>query len=129
MNIPAWFSSSLLLLCGVLIGTIACAKWEDKDYYARHWVGLAIMFVFLSLGEAIALHEMMVVPGRRAFTLSGFLFYVWVIPAGALVIICAAAYAQFRFELSTDVRLPVLTAGVISVGGILWMEVIDGYYD
>ena len=41
MNVPAWYSSSTLLLCSILLGLIANHKMREGDGYSLHWVGLA----------------------------------------------------------------------------------------
>jgi len=62
MNVPAWHSSSTLLLCSILLGLIANHKMREGDGYSLHWVGLALIFVFLSLDEAISVHERLIAP-------------------------------------------------------------------
>src|SRR5215510_12996437 len=47
-SIPTWFSSAILLGSAGLLGIIAMAKRSSQDRYARHWLGLAIIFLYLS---------------------------------------------------------------------------------
>ena len=56
-NVPAWFSSSMLFLCGFLLAMIAFFKKTEGAPYALHWSGLSIIFLYLSLDEAISIRE------------------------------------------------------------------------
>ena len=56
-NIPAWFSSSMLFVCGLLLGMVAFTRRVEGARYAAHWTGLSIIFLYMSLDEAIMIHE------------------------------------------------------------------------
>jgi hypothetical protein len=58
-NIPSLYSASALLLCSILLATITYAKKLAGDAYVRHWGTLSIIFLFLSLDEALSLHEVL----------------------------------------------------------------------
>ena len=56
-NIPAWFSSSLLLQISLLLAIIAYAKKKIKAPYYYHWALLSLIFLLLSIDEASEIHE------------------------------------------------------------------------
>ncbi len=128
-NVPAWYSSSTLLLCSILLGLIANHKMREGDGYSRHWVGLALIFVFLSLDEAISLHERLTAPMHLLLGGgSGFFYYAWVVPYMIVVALFLLVYWKFIIDLTPTIRKLFLMAGAIYVGGALGMEMIDGFY-
>ena len=79
-NIPTWYSSSLLLLCALVLAVIGKMKLQGYDRYALHWVLLSGGFVYLSLDEAAVLHEMLNKPAVALISPAGLLAFPWVIP-------------------------------------------------
>ncbi len=129
MNVPAWYSSSTLLLCSILLGLIANHKMREGDCYSLHWVGLALIFVFLSLDEAISVHERLIAPMHLLLGGgSGFFYFPWVIPYMIVVALFLLVYWKFIIDLTPTIRKLFLMAGAIYVGGALGMEMIDGFY-
>ena len=59
-NIPAGFSSLLLLLCASLLSIITLARKRQGESDVLYWRGLAAIFLFLSFDELFALHERLV---------------------------------------------------------------------
>lgn len=68
VNVPTWYSSSLMLLCALLLLLIAWERHHNGDRFARHWAFLSLLFAFLSLNEVVYLH-------RRLFV-----FFLYVLP-------------------------------------------------
>ncbi|HHT9126694.1 MAG TPA: hypothetical protein ACFYD6_12910 [Candidatus Brocadiia bacterium] len=126
-SIPTWYSSSMLLLCSILLAIISTKK-TLADRYFIHWRVLAIIFLFLSLDEACGFHEMTIKPLRAALNAGGFLYYTWVIPGSAFVIIFVLVYLRFIVNLPTKIRSGFLIAGTLYVGGALCMELVEGRY-
>ena len=56
-NVPTYFSALILLIAGCLAGLIALWQVAQGSVFARHWIALAPLFLFLSVDEAISLHE------------------------------------------------------------------------
>ena len=56
-NITAWFSSLLHLISAVLLAVIAKEKSSHQDRFSRHWFGLSIIFLYISIDEAARIHE------------------------------------------------------------------------
>lgn len=124
-NIPTWYSSSTLFFCGILLALIAYSKTMQSASYFLHWSVLSIIFFYLSLDEAISIHERTSEPLRSALNVSGFLYYAWVIPGAALVLIFVLAYVKFLIDLPRKTRLQFLVAGTLFVGGALVTEAVS----
>jgi hypothetical protein len=125
-SISTWFSSSTLLFCAVLLTVIASHHGQEDTRYGRRWKILAVIFLFMSLDEATSLHGLM---SRLLSDLDvgGLLYYAWVIPGAALVLVFAIAYLRFFLDLPSKSRRLFVIAGVLYIGGALGMEMISGY--
>ncbi len=122
-TIPTWFQVLLLFVISVLLALIARAKWSARDRFAAYWTALAVIFLYLSMDEAAAIHEIFADPLQNAFHSSGVLAFGWQILAAPLVIIFGLVFLRFLFHLPPRTRNLFILAGVLYVGGAL---VIDG---
>lgn len=127
-NIPTWFSSALLTLSALLMATIGSAHRQARRPYAKHWTGLALVFVYLSIDETAVLHEMSMAPLRAEFGTSGLLYYPWVIPALLALAVLGVIYTKFLLYLPARTRWLIVTAAAVFVGGAVGMEVIGGLF-
>ncbi|MCS5619830.1 MAG: hypothetical protein NZ808_08210 [Myxococcota bacterium] len=123
-NLPTWFSSHLILLSASILALISFSESGHGAEYRRHWRGLAFVFAYLSLDEAIELHEGL----NLIADTSGFLYFGWVVPFGILVLILAVTYIDFLRHLPEKTRNQFVIAGAIFVGGALGVEMILGYW-
>src|SRR5690606_1736254 len=71
-SIPTWYSSLALFLAASLLGWIALIKLIHREPFRVYWLGLALIFVYLSADEGAALHETASAPLQSAFNTSGF---------------------------------------------------------
>ena len=55
-TVPAWYSTVLLTLAAVVTAAMAFKKHMDDDAFVAHWYGLAAIFLYLSMDEALAIH-------------------------------------------------------------------------
>jgi hypothetical protein len=122
-NLPTWYSSTALLLVALLLTMIGVVKRGMDDRYARHWLLLAAMFLYLSADEAARLHEMSE-PFTTRLHLTGYLFYPWIIGGAAIVLLVGLAYLPFVWHLPRGIRALVVSAGMLYVGGALGIEAI-----
>jgi len=124
-NLPTWYASSLLFGCALLLGAIARDAFARRAPFRFHWAALTVIFVYMSLDEAVEIHEHLgdVVQGT-----SGVLFFGWVIPAAAIVCALGAAYVPFLKYLDRATRRRIIVAGAIYVGGALFVELPLGYW-
>lgn len=119
-NVPTWAASSLLVLAS---GALAmCAERATIDRGA--WWGLSVIFLFMSLDEAIEIHEHLggLVQGGGVF------FFSWVIPAFVIVAALGALFVRFLLRLPEIDRRRFVLAAVLYVGGALVMELPLGWW-
>lgn len=132
-NVPTWWSSTLLLAGSLAAAAIAAVKKEagktrpEAARYRRHWIGLSLIFLYMSIDEAIQIHEWLsetkVLRGWH-----GFLYFSWVVPVSVLVVIFAISYLRFLAHLPPKIRSRVALSGILYVGGALGVELILGKY-
>jgi hypothetical protein len=127
-NLPSWYAASTLLLCAGLLAIIAQGKQHNQDQYARHWLGLCLIFVFLSLDEATSLHERLDDPIQALLPTytTGYLYYAWVIPAACVLPFLGLAYGRFLFALPRTIAWRFIVAGTVYVGGAVGVELLGG---
>lgn len=123
-TIPTWYSTLLLFGAAVLLALIAVAKRTDRDHW-RHWAGLAIIFVYLSMDEGAVIHEIVADSLQNTLTLTGYLTFGWQIIAAPLLIVFGIVYLRFLRQLPARTRNLFVLAGLIYVGGALIVEAIS----
>jgi hypothetical protein len=123
--IPTWFASAMLFVSSVLFLLV----WNDSRQTDRHnrfyWLGLAAVFLTLSIDEVAALHEWL---GASApiDDRGGYFTHGWVILGIGAVGVFALLYARFIFQLPTRLRNLLLLSGVVYLGGALAWEMFNG---
>jgi len=125
MNVPTWFSSVCFLFAAFLLWQLSCA---DDRQTRPYWRGLSLIFVFLSLDESAAMHEMAVEPMRRLFHAHGLLHFSWVILGAVFVAILAILYCRFFLSQPKPVRNWFLLSAVLFLAGTFGMEMVGGLY-
>jgi len=123
------FSVALLFGAAALLALMAFAARQrggDEARDAAWWLGLAVMFVFMGADEGVGIHELLIVPVRRALHTSGVLYFAWVVPYAALVFSVGLLYVRFLLRIPRDVAVRFVIAAAIYVGGALGMELIAG---
>ncbi len=122
-SVPTWFSCWLMMMSAALLGVIATAqRYEGLPYL--WWTVLALVFVYLSLDEALSFHERLNRPVRDLLGTSGALYYAWVIPYAAFSLILLAFSLRPLHELPPATRRRLVLAGLLFVFGALGMEVV-----
>jgi hypothetical protein len=128
-NIPALYSTISLLFCSGLLALIAYGRKLADGRYARHWAGLAAIFLFLAMDESLSFHEGTTVPLRKTLDTSGILFYAWIIPYSLALLVFFLVYLKFILDLNPKTRNQFILAGVIFVSGAMLFELPGGIYD
>ena len=123
-NLPTWFSSHLIFLCAVMLAVISFSNQGHGAQFRRHWRGLAFIFAYISLDEAVEIHEGL----NFIFETSGVLYFAWIVPFGLLLLMLAIAYQGFLRQLPRPVRRRFILSGGLYVGGALVMELPLGYW-
>ena len=122
VNLPTWYSSMLLLSCALLLFVIYRAESRLAAPYRRHWALLAAIFLYISMDEAVIIHEMLNGPLRDAFGLSGALYFGWVLPVAAALLIFFISYLRFLFWLPRRSALLFFSAGAVYAMGAMGTE-------
>ncbi len=125
-NFPAFFSSFLLLFAAVLFGIVGSATRSKKEVSWGYWVGLALIFLFLSLDEATQIHEKLdtdLIWGT--FNTTGLIAWPWVIMYGALTLTVGVVYLRFWLGLPGRFRFAFALAAVVYVGSALGFEMLE----
>jgi len=124
-NIPTFYSSVALLICSVLLLSIALTH---KKYKSPHfmWLGLSAIFLFLSIDEISSIHEMFNKSIRETLGTSGFLFYAWIIPYGIALIVFIVSYSKFLFQLPKNTMVLFLVSGATFISGAIGFEMFGG---
>jgi hypothetical protein len=128
-NIPALYSTISLLFCAILLGLIAVGTKGTGGRFTLHWAFLSLVFVFLSMDEALSFHESSTVPLRKFLNTSGVLFYAWIIPYALAVLVLFLVYLRFLLNLNRQARNHFFLAGLIYVSGAMLFEIPGGIYD
>lgn len=126
-NITTWFSSMLLLASAVLLALVAVGKGKHGEPYVRHWAGLALIFLYLSVDEAARIHELTIDPIREAINPSGIFYYAWVIVAIPLLLLFVILGLRFLLDLPRTTRLLFIASGAIYVFAALGLDMIGGF--
>lgn len=130
-NIPTWFSSLQLLLASVLLAAIAIVTKRGGERYGWHWGVLSAIFLLLSVDEEASIHEAIgaqlerLLRSTTGFEASGFIAFMWVVPAAAFLLVVALAYLRFLANLPDDTRRLFVLAAFLFVLGALGMEMLS----
>lgn len=129
-NVPAWFSTALLLSSALLLWGTAKEAAARGDRWTRHWGVLALALAYISLDELSQLHELAIPQVDALLGTRGVLTFGWVIIAAPLVLVFAALYVGFLRALPRRTAVLFLLAGAVYVGGALGVELVGGWiYD
>ncbi len=123
-NLPSFYSSLAILFCAVLLYIIALKKCREQKNFRRHWMGLAIIFTFLSVDEAASLHENIgdFIESLALFEAKGLLYFAWVVPYIILLFAFALSYLKFVCSLPKRFMLLFTASGILYVFGAMGIE-------
>ncbi|RYZ62198.1 MAG: hypothetical protein EOO14_02985 [Chitinophagaceae bacterium] len=127
-NFPSFFSALLLFFSSLLL-LLIYKLTATADKYKKNWLLLSAVFLFLSLDEALKIHERVERVSRQVFTnnMDGFLFWTWIIPY--LLLALAVAFFCFRMvlQLPKAVRNKFILSGALYVFAAAGTESIEGH--
>lgn len=127
-NLPTTFQTLLFLGNSLTLAGIALLQRLESDRWWRHWLGLAILTALLGWDEITEIHERFIDPLRSAFAWDGLLFFGWIVPAAAAVVLVGIIYLRFLIALDPWLRNRLFAAALLFVGGALGMESVGGWY-
>jgi hypothetical protein len=121
VSIPTWFSQIILFLSAVILFAISISVNSWKKY----WKYLGFIFIYLSVDEGAAIHELTVFPMRDLLNIQyGPLYYTWVVLFGALFLILVLIYFKFYLNLPRRTQAILLLSAVIFISGAIGMEMV-----
>lgn len=123
-NLPTWYATCLLFSCGLLLTAITCGVTARRLPHRRRWAILAVGFFYMSLDEAVELHEHL----GGLFGGAGLLYFDWVIPASVVVVLVGIGYWSFLRDLAPRRRRQFLVAGALYIGGAVGVELPLGWW-
>lgn len=130
-NVPTYFNTIVLFIPALLAAGIASLKNAEKDGFRFQWMGLALVFLYLSLDEASVIHEKLIPPMRALFNyerFGGIFYFAWVIPGMAAVLIFALAYLRFFLNLENKYKFLFFISLFIYVSGVIGGEMLSGHF-
>ena len=125
-NVPAYFSTVLLLVASALLAVVALVVGRQGGHHRRYWWLLALVFLGLSFDEYASLHEVLIEPVRDRVGDRPYLYFGWVVPGAAFVVVAGLFFLRFLLGLERVTRNRFVVAGVVYVGGVLGVELIEG---
>ncbi|HLF76588.1 MAG TPA: hypothetical protein VJB57_03785 [Dehalococcoidia bacterium] len=135
LSIKSWYDSLLLLLVSASMLSVATTLKRNGARNVWYWRSFAVLFVFLSLDEVAALHEILGgrpdSPGSRLtdlLGLRGFVFFDWVPAVAALVVVIAVLFLPVLIRLPWGTRLILGSAAALYLAGALAVETLGGNY-
>jgi len=124
-----WYAQIVLFITAAALLFIGISKKIAKKEWAWWWIVLGFVFVYLSIDEAVSLHEMLVKPVQDYLGITtGPLFYAWIIPVFVLVFLFTLTYVKFWLNLPRKTRLLFVVAFSIFMVGAVGMEMIAASY-
>ncbi|CAK8725741.1 Multidrug transporter [Candidatus Electrothrix aarhusensis] len=130
-NIPSFYSAFAILLCSLLFFCIS--SLEKKQGRRRcYWIGLAAVFLFLSLDEAFVLHEGLgdyteeYIKTTGIFQVSGLLYFPWIIPYGILTTLLGVLYFRFILCLPRKTTVLLTLSAIIFITGAGIFDMLGG---
>lgn len=119
-NLPTYFSAACLARVAIHAWRLRAREAED----ARRWMALALVFVWLSMDEALALHER-VAARALVWTREGGVSPLLVWAGGAVLCVSLAAYfLPFVTQMPRALRRATIACAVVYVGGALGVETL-----
>jgi hypothetical protein len=129
-NVPSLFSTLLLFCAAMLLALITAVKSRDGDPDGVKWAILSLGFLFMTVDEAVGLHETLTLPVRTALGEGrlGIFNYAWVVAGLVVVAIVGVTFFGFLFRLPPKTRRRFIVAATVYLGGALGVELITGAY-
>ena len=129
-NIPALFSTALLIAASGLLGLIAMLARRERSPDTIKWVVLAAGFALMGLDESMSFHERLIDPMRSMLGGQhlGIFFFAWVVPAMILALALGAYFLPFVLRLPRASAFAFVISAAIYLGGALGVELVEGWW-
>ena len=124
-SVPTLFSSLLLFIATLLLTCIFYIR-RIRSKETKGWLLLSLVFLFLTVDEATAIHEQFNALRIYIKDDSVYLYYAWVVPYAILVAVFGAVMFRFIFALPVRIRNLMILAGAIFVSAAIGFEIFEG---
>jgi hypothetical protein len=125
LTMPSWYSSLLLASLALLAILVGLAGRSKRPTDVWRWNLLGVLFVLLSMDEAIALHEMSLAALDR-FEMPAIFTFGWIPFAIVLIVILGTLYVPFLLRLPRKLAVGMLVSAAVYVFGVIGMGMING---
>jgi hypothetical protein len=130
-SLGTWLTVTCLLTLAALFAVSALGDRSMNARFTRHWWGLAVIAIGLSIDEQAQLHD----PGggmgawaRERLPLEGLLYVGWVIFAVVSIALLGYTYRHFFLNLPATTRAGLLGAAMLYVTGEVGVEMLGGWW-
>jgi hypothetical protein len=129
-NIPALFSTGLLIGASLLLALIAWLARTQRSGDVSKWVILALGFAAMGVDESMSFHERLIEPMRALMGGRdlGIFFFAWVVPAIAMAVALGAFFLPFLLRLPRASAIAFVVAAAVYLGGALGVELVEGWW-
>ncbi|MCI5126258.1 MAG: hypothetical protein D3925_17735 [Candidatus Electrothrix sp. AR5] len=130
-NIPSFYSAFAIFLCSLLFFCISSLE-KNQGRRRAYWLGLAAVFLFLSLDEAFALHEGLgdvteeYIQRKGILQASGLLYFPWIIPYSILTTLLGVLYCRFILCLPRKTTVLLIFSAIIFLTGAGIFDMLGG---
>lgn len=129
VSVGTWFAQVLWLAVAVVLGVVAAAGRRRADRWWRHWLGLSLLAVYLSVDEGAAVHEQATLVLRRVPGLADAVpGPAWVLGAGVVGVVLLAVYVRFLRALPARTRTLLVAGAAVAVAGAVGAEIVNVVY-
>jgi len=124
-NVPTFYSSIALLFSSTLLLIIASIHKNNGTSYIS-WLGLALIFIFLSVDEFTSIHEDLGKSTRDALNIkaTGIFYFSWYIPYGIATLAFVMTYLKFLITLPKSIMILFIISGSTFVTGAIGFEML-----
>ncbi|WP_300465097.1 hypothetical protein [Desulfobacula sp.] len=124
-NIPTLYSSVALFFCSFLLLICGSIDWKNQNPRWIYWIGLTLIFFFLSLDEGLTIHEHINNYTDRYVNATGLIYFPWVLPYGIGVSLIALVYVSFLLRLPRQTAVLFVVSGGVFLMGAVGFEMLS----
>ncbi len=130
-NIPSFYSGFALFFSSLLFFCLSSLE-KKQGKKCRYWLGLAAVFLFLSLDETFVLHERLgnyteeYIKSTGILEAGGLLYFPWIIPYSILMTILGLLYFRFIFRLPRKTTVLLILSAIIFLTGAAGFDMLGG---
>ncbi|MGI9516123.1 MAG: hypothetical protein ACR2NP_03680 [Pirellulaceae bacterium] len=127
-TVANWYNTLLLAFACWQAAHAWLASGNSEGRRQLGWIGVALVFFYMSLDENLGIHESQSEELREFFDVGGLLYWAWVIPGAIIALAVAAFFAPFVWKLPHRTRFLIILSGIVYVSGAIGCEMIGGYF-